>query len=61
MNHFTFLTEQQIYGEQNLKMFSDLKAKAELTDYSILLGAFFDQSYWLDLARPSFCRKLLAF
>lgn len=43
MHNLTFLTESQIFdsnGSDYLKIFNKVGTQAELTDFSVLLGAF---------------------
>ena len=39
MNNFTFLTEEQVFGDKQLDILKKYGTKAAITDYSILLGA----------------------
>lgn len=41
MSDFTFLTEEQIFGADQLEILKKRGTKAAVTDFSILLGAFF--------------------
>ena len=38
MNNFTFLTEEQCFGDEKLEIFEERGTKAAITDFSILLG-----------------------
>ena len=40
MNNFTFLTEDQIFGNNQLDILRDYGTKCAITDFSILLGGF---------------------
>lgn len=40
MNNFTFLTEEQIFGSNQLDILKKYGTKASITDFSILLGGF---------------------
>lgn len=40
MNNFTFLTEEQIFGDSKLKIFERRGTKAAITDFAILLGGY---------------------
>ena len=48
MNDFTFLTEEQIFGADQLEILKKRGTKAAVTDFSILLGAFFSDDYHVD-------------
>lgn len=48
MGKFTFLTEEQITGNNKLDVIGKRGTKAALTDFAILLGAYCDDSYHLD-------------
>ena len=38
MSDFTFLTEEQCFGRNKLEIFKKRGTKAEITDFSVLLG-----------------------
>lgn len=48
MSDFTFLTEEQCYGNDKLDILKKRGATATMTDFSILLGGWIpiDTSYW---------------
>ena len=46
MSDFTFLTEEQIFGEDRLKIFNGYGTAAEMTDFAILLGGFVADNYY---------------
>ena len=39
MSEFTFLTKEQVIGDNKLEIFNNISTGAEITDFSILLGA----------------------
>ena len=43
MNNFTFLTDEQIYGNNKLDIISRYGTKCAITDFSILLGGYVSQ------------------
>lgn len=47
MNNFTFLTEEQLFGNNALSIIKKRGTKAALTDFSILLGGYVGD-YYLD-------------
>ena len=62
MNDFTFIASEVIFGNDNqvLEIFKKAGAKASLTDYSIILGAYYDENslnnygiYWTKYAVSS--------
>ena len=46
MNNFTFLTEKQIFGNNQLDIISRYGTKCAITDFSILLGGFVSSDYY---------------
>ena len=46
MNNFTFLTDEQIYGNNKLDIISRYGTKCAITDFSILLGGYISQDYY---------------
>ena len=46
MSKFTFLTEEQIFGENQLDILSKYGTKCAMTDFSILLGGFISSHYY---------------
>ena len=43
MNNFTFLTKDQIFGNNKLDIISRYGTKCAITDFSILLGGYVSQ------------------
>ena len=48
MSEFTFLTEEQCYGSDKLNILEKRGTKAAISDFSILLGGFFEDSEHID-------------
>ncbi len=48
MNDFTFLDEDQLFGNRQLSILQKRGTKAALTDFSILLGAYVSDCYFID-------------
>ena len=48
MSDFTFLTEEQCFGANQLDILKKRGIKAAITDFSILLGAYFADRYHID-------------
>lgn len=48
MNDFTFLEEEQIFGNQALSIFNKYGTKCAISDFSILLGGYVNDSYYTD-------------
>ena len=48
MSDFTFLTEEQCFGANQLDILEKRGTKAAITDFSILLGAYFADRYHID-------------
>ena len=46
MNNFTFLTEEQIFGNNQLDIISRYGTKCAITDFSILLGGYVSSDYY---------------
>lgn len=44
MNNFTFLTDEQIFGNNQLDIISRYGTKCAMTDFSILLGGYVSSS-----------------
>lgn len=44
----TLLEEEQIFGENRLKIFDKIGVKAAITDYAIALGGFVSNNYFTD-------------
>ena len=40
MNNFTFLTEEQVFGDKQLDILKKYGTKAAITDFSILLRSY---------------------
>ena len=40
MDNFTFLTEEQVFGDKQLDIYKKYGTKAAITDISILLGSY---------------------
>ena len=40
MSDFTFLTEEQVFGDKQLDILKKYSTKAAITDFSILLGSY---------------------
>ena len=59
MSDFTFLTEEQCFSDDKLDILKKRGTKAEITDFSILLGGWIDRDsdYWLLGACREFIRK----
>lgn len=53
MNNFTFLDEDQLFGNKQLSILQKRGTKAALTDFSILLGAFVNDSCFLDNSKQT--------
>ena len=45
MNNFTFLTDEQIFGNQQLDIIKKYGTKCAITDFSILLGGYVNRDY----------------
>ena len=45
MNNFTFLTDEQIFGNNQLDIISRYGTKCAITDFSILLGGYVSSNY----------------
>ena len=43
---FTFLTEEQVFGDNRLEIFDKYGTKASMTDFSILLGGYVSSIYY---------------
>ena len=48
MNNFTFLAEDQIFGQNQLEIFKKIGTRAALTDFAIVLGAYVSDCYLED-------------
>ena len=49
MLDFTFLTEEQIIGDNSLEIFKKRGTKAAITDFSILLGGLYsNDNYFMN-------------
>ena len=48
MSNFTFLTEEQYFGSDQLEILEKRGTKAAITDFSILLGAYVSDNYHID-------------
>ena len=48
MNSCTFLTEDQIFGNNQLDIFKKYGTKCAITDFSILLGGYVSSNYFTD-------------
>lgn len=46
MNNFTFLTDEQIFGNNQLDIISKYGTKCAITDFSILLGGYVSSNYY---------------
>ena len=46
MNNFTFLTDEQIFGNNQLDIISRYGTKCAITDFSILLGGYVSSDYY---------------
>ena len=46
MNNFTFLTDEQIFGNNRLDIISRYGTKCTITDFSILLGGYVSSDYY---------------
>ena len=46
MNNFTFLTDEQIFGNNKLDIISRYGTKCAITDFSILLGGYVSSDYY---------------
>ena len=46
MNNFTFLTDEQIFGNNQLDIISRYGTKCAITDFSILLGGYVSSNYY---------------
>ncbi len=46
MNSFTFLTEDQIFGNNQLDILKRYGTKCTITDFSILLGGYVSSNYY---------------
>ena len=45
MNNFTFLTDEQIFGNSQLDILKNYGTKCAITDFSILLGGYVASDY----------------
>jgi len=52
MNDFTFLTDKQVFGDNQLEIFKKRGASAAITDFSILLGGFVDVDSYYNEGNP---------
>ena len=58
MLDFTFLTEEQIFGDNKLEIFDKRGTEATVTDFAILLGAAFcDPEFHINNTNPSLTNK----
>lgn len=48
MSSFTFLTEEQIFGSNQLDIIKKRGTKAAITDFSILLGGYVSDDFYTD-------------
>lgn len=48
MANFTFLTDEQIFSNQQLNIIKKRGTKAAITDFSILLGGYVSDNYYRD-------------
>lgn len=48
MNQFTFLTEEQYFGEKQIEVIQKMGTKAALTDFAILCGAYVDNDSFVE-------------
>ena len=48
MNEFTFLTEEQIYGNSQLDILKKYGTRCAITDFSILIGGYVSSNYYTD-------------
>ena len=48
MSDFTFLTEEQCFGDEQLDILKKRGTKAAITDFSVLLGGSIDDDYHID-------------
>ena len=46
MTDFTFLTEEQVFGDNQLDIISRYGTKCAITDFSILLGGYVSSNYY---------------
>ena len=46
MKNFTFLTDEQIFGNNQLDIISRYGTKCAITDFSILLGGYVSSDYY---------------
>ena len=46
MNNFTFLTDEQIFGNDQLDILKKYGTKCAITDFSILLGGYVSGDYY---------------
>ena len=46
MSNFTFLTEDQIFGNNQLDILKRYGTKCAITDFAILLGGYVSSSYY---------------
>ena len=46
MNNFTFLTDEQIFGNDQLDILRNYGTKCAITDFSILLGGYVESDYY---------------
>lgn len=51
MNNFTFLTDEQIYGKNQLDIIRIYGAKCAITDFSILLGCFVSSEFYTSVEK----------
>ena len=48
MSDFTFLTEEQCFGDEQLDILKKRGTKSAITDFSVLLGGYIDDDYHID-------------
>ena len=48
MSDFTFLTEEQCFGDEQLDVLKKRGTKSAITDFSVLLGGYIDDDYHID-------------